>query len=300
MKSGSKALRSFIFSVVILFRSKALLEFFKAMRLMHVRKIEHILNPNIIRKHTKIQPKRNTITCRGKSGETLMVDINDVIGYKYWHSGERDPQITKLCQKFCAFDGAVFLDIGANVGTTSIAPAIKSHCKVICIEASKFHISLLSDNLYSNNINSLIFHCAVTSPEKCRINKELNLFVSPGNTGASSLFASWNTSQVDSIVERVPTSTIDSCLSFSKENIDLIGLAKIDIEGGEYDALLGADLIMGKVPLIVEYIHDSNSSKKLVELLQLHYKLFFLDKECNTYTFNSSVSCGTMLCLPTT
>ena len=274
MKSGSKALKSFIFSVVIFLRSRVLLEFLKAIRLIRIKEIEHILNPNIIRNHSKTQLKRNIIACRGKSGESLMVDINDVIGYKYWNSGERDPQITKLCQKFCAFEGAVFLDVGANIGTTSVAPAIKSHCKVICIEASKLHISLLSDNLYSNNIHSLIFHCAVTSPEKCRINKELNLFVSPGNTGASSLFASWNTSQVDSVVERVPTSTIDSCLSFSKENIDLVGLAKIDIEGGEYDALLGADLIVGKVPLIVEYIHDSNSSKKLVELLQLHYELF--------------------------
>jgi FkbM family methyltransferase len=147
--------------------------------------------------------------------------------------GEDERFITKLLTRALG-DGDVFFDIGANVGFYSCfaAPLCGKSGAVHAFEANPYLIPHLrrSAELNKPAANIVINDVAVGK----EANQTLQLF-DPEWIGSSSLFKqAWlNTSSSVS----VPVTTIDEYRRARK--IERLDVVKIDIEGGELDAMRG-------------------------------------------------------------
>lgn len=148
----------------------------------------------------------------------------------------------------------VFLDIGANVGLFSFLLA-KAHPKanVIAVEASFQVFDRLERNLKLNSLGSRvkILHRAVTD----RDDTSEELYENDSrSTTLSHLISNTRKSRPNQNISTVQTVTIDSLVS--EYRITEITLIKIDIEGAEARAILGArkSLEEHKIRnLIIEY-----------------------------------------------
>ncbi len=154
----------------------------------------------------------------------------------------------------------VVIDIGANVGLFTKYMLHKNAKRVFCFEPNKLAFECLSKN-YKNNGSVSLNNLAVSTN-----NDKLRLYLDLNNTLVSS--AKRNTSDfydVDSI-------TLKQILE--KNNIDVVDLIKIDIEGMEYDLVEHMDdEIFDKVnSFIIEY-HDVESMDKYTGVKKLSEKL---------------------------
>jgi hypothetical protein len=104
---------------------------------------------------------------------------------------------------------------------------------------------------------------------------KLLLDLGEGNTGMASAYTESYTHS-----EIVQTTSLDSY--FMNKKVGKIRLIKIDIEGGEYPALLGMqDLLKQHKPaLLIEINQDNPFGKEKIEklLFDLDYKEYFLDR----------------------
>jgi len=104
---------------------------------MNIAKLRWIFNPNVLRRNFNFRRPTRLVKVRGVSGEILDVNINDLIGYNLYVNGEMNPEILAACSSFRESDKDIFMDVGANVGTTCIGVSLATKSRLICIEASK-------------------------------------------------------------------------------------------------------------------------------------------------------------------
>ena len=300
-------LKKLILTIAFKIRKPILLKLIKKAGLFKLSKIRWIFNPNVLRRNFNYKQQSHLISLKGISGEILEVDINDLIGYNLFLNKETNPEILATCISFRNSFKDIYMDIGANIGTTSIGPCLATNSRLICIEASKKNSSLLNKNIFKNGIKAWSLNCAVTDNKKFKENSFVNFYLSPGNIGASSLYSEHgkNYSATPKILEQVPTSTIDKCINFCNVNPNSIYLLKIDIEGGEFSALQGAKSIFGKVPILIEYkakseqaFFISEQAVFLIDLLKKEYKLYSLDSQLNLCAFDPKKSYSSVLCIP--
>lgn len=293
-------LKLLILKIALKIRTPLFLKFLKTFGFFQIPKIRWIFNPNVLRRNFNYKKSRALVSLRGFSGEILEVDINDLIGYNLFVNKEMDPEILASCISFYHSDKDIFMDIGANIGSTSIGPCLMTNSRLICIEASKKNASLLNKNIYRNGIKAWSLNCAVTSKKKSDENSFLELHLSPGNFGASSLDSKHSKSYASTPTEKenVPLSTIDKCINFCNINPSSIYLVKMDIEGEELPALKGAKTVFGKVPLLVEYIAKLDKVSLLVEHLSKSYILYTFDSKFNLCKFNPALTHSSVLCIP--
>ena len=158
---------------------------------------------------------------------------------------------------------------------------------------------MLNHNLYRNGVEAWVLNCAVTD-KKSSENSFANLYLAPGNNGATSLSASYSKPYLSTPteIERTPLSTIDKCIDFCGVSVSAIYLVKMDIEEEELPALKGAKSIYGKVPLLVEYVAKSEKSKALREYLSKAYAIFTFNSHLELIDYNPSRNYSSLLCLP--
>ncbi len=130
--------------------------------------------------------------------------------------------------------GDVFVDIGANIGVHSLIASqiLSEQGKVISFEASKKNYMRLQEHIQLNHAQNIeAHHVAIADSEK-----EITLYYNEAeaNKGMISAYG-----QNEAHKESIQAVTLDSVLGVTK--IDFI---KIDIEGGEYDALKGMKQIL--------------------------------------------------------
>jgi FkbM family methyltransferase len=176
--------------------------------------------------------------------------------------GEDERFITKLLPRALR-DGDVFFDIGANVGFYSCfaGPLCGKAGAIHAFEANPYLIPHLrrSAELNAQSSNIVVNDVAVGKEG----NQTLQLF-DPEWIGSSSLFKqAWlNTSSSVS----VPVTTIDDYRR--SKNINRLDVVKLDIEGGELDALRGMEETFNTCPpgLIIcelaSQVTSSNDSKQ--------------------------------------
>lgn len=140
----------------------------------------------------------------------------------------------------------LFLDVGANLGHYSMLVSGIKKCKSIALEPVPATFKQLVRNIELNNLRGLI------EPIQMRVadRKDTLYFSSDRNT-------------MDRIVEatyskavKVPVVTIDS---ISKDNPTAI---KLDVEGYEYFALIGAKNILKSAELKIVILELNQSEKK--------------------------------------
>lgn len=131
-------------------------------------------------------------------------------------------------------DNDIAFDIGANIGITSMWMSKKSK-QVYAFEPEAKNLSRFKHNIYINGIENVrIIDKAVTF-ESARVC--FNLYESYGHHSLSSshLTTPRGVVSVDAV------SLSDFCRA---EDINIIDLLKIDVEGFEYEVLLGAEELL--------------------------------------------------------
>ncbi|MBN2761717.1 MAG: FkbM family methyltransferase [Bacteroidales bacterium] len=174
------------------------------------------------------------------------------------HDIQSNGELTVL-KKLAAFHPQVIIDGGANIGEYSRRTAdILKGVRIYSFEPVKSTFEMLVSNLKGNQniipVNKGLYH------ENCVRN--INLF--PSHTH-SSLYdiqgLSYDTVRTDAI-ELIAGDTF-----MEQQNIAHIDLLKLDLEGAEYDALLGFQNAMknGKITMVqFEFGYINITTKKLL------------------------------------
>lgn len=130
----------------------------------------------------------------------------------------------------------IMVDIGANIGTVGIQAAMLGAKRVISIEPNKSNLESLKANFLENNVKTEIIEKAVTSKE-----------------GTAKITDEAGNSKVGDEGDDIETTTLENIVSEISEDIDVL---KMDIEGGEYEALLATPIeVLAKIKYITMEFH---------------------------------------------
>ncbi len=190
-----------------------------------------------------------------------------------WHVyffGEYDPVGTNFLRHITKKQpDAVFLDIGANTGTHTLA--ISKRCKQIhCFEPSPDALEALRRNISANLIQNVAIHPFGLSSES-RIsgfyeNKE-------GNLGAGTFQHQNRLPDLELPLERGDE-------VFPKLKIESVDLVKVDVEGHEFEVLKGIrDHLERSRPIVLWEFNPSQNNipkQNLGDLFPSHYETFRL------------------------
>jgi FkbM family methyltransferase len=208
--------------------------------------------PNIIRTKLSIEFRPKHVRMRGRFGERYMVDVNDHIGWNIFLRGYFDLTpiaIARVLDTKCP--GRTYIDVGANIGSTSI-PIAMAGIPSVAIEASPSVLRDLAANIALNSPLPLCaLNLAASSPSDVASACYAEIHSPSGNAGASSLLAAWSPSRRASKVELARLATLDSVVA--SLGIDHIGLIKIDVEGTEAKAIAGLRASLERFRPVVLY-----------------------------------------------
>ena len=148
----------------------------------------------------------------------------------------------------------VVLDCGAHHGVFSIYASILGAKKVYSFEPVSNTFNVLSYNIKQNELHKNIFPINMGVGEK---NKEAQIFFNISSDGSASLHKEGKD------FEKIKITSLDAFVKLKK--IDKIGLIKMDIEGNEEEALIGANRIIKKDKPILTFsaYHKKDDKIKL-------------------------------------
>lgn len=166
-----------------------------------------------------------------KNGITLDLKIDDWVQENLFFLGEYEQAELRFAEKSLK-PGDVFMDIGANIGLYTLCAfkAVGDSGRVISFEPLEENFKSLSKHVSINHGRNIVLEQMAISDRKEEIeifydDRELNL----------GMASSYLTSHTHS--EKVAAISIDQYIDLNPmAKVDFI---KIDIEGGEYKALLG-------------------------------------------------------------
>jgi len=164
-----------------------------------------------------------------------------------------------VIQKLAKTDPRIVIDAGANIGkySTVLDKELKS-CKIISLEPVTKTYDLLQKNL--NNQSK--FKCINKGLFSENTKKKINLFSSHTHSSIYDI-EGINYKPIDhTTIELIKGDDL-----LLNEGIDFVDFLKLDLEGAEYDALLGFkdSLAKGKIGAIqFEYGYINITSKKLL------------------------------------
>lgn len=201
----------------------------------------------------KIHPpgSRNPIETRVTLPSGIKMDVStaDFIEWQLLFLGAYEPEVSALFSRFMS-PGTYALDVGANIGTHSLAMAVSMHDgHVVAFEPNPRLRRRLSNNVRINEITNLVIDDRAVSNESGRVTLH-----TPGeswsNQGMSSLLAlaDWDEVEVDA-------TTLDDFAQGLDRSVSLI---KIDVEGWEGAVLAGARHLLERdsPALIFEFQED--------------------------------------------
>lgn len=178
------------------------------------------------------------------------VDPASYLGLRVIETGEYEPGMLTLLEKWL-HPGDTFVDLGANEGYFSVAGSrrVGNTGRVLAVEPQGRLHEVLTRNFSLNQATNItLVQAAVSDSEGVA-----KLHLTPGvNNSASSLM---QPTRYRLRSESVPTLTLGALLD--AQGIATVNLLKIDIEGWEYEAVLGSkDLFRsGRVLAIALELH---------------------------------------------
>ena len=145
---------------------------------------------------------------------------------------------------FADFQGKLFLDIGANIGTTSVPVVMeRGFSSGVAIEPEPTNFALLRSNVAANGMEERIrcINLALSDRaghaemELCPVNMGDHRLRSHDGTAGDGIYQEMSRATV-----RVPTATFDSLAKNKSIPLDKLGLVWIDTQGHEGHVLQGA------------------------------------------------------------
>jgi len=166
-----------------------------------------------------------------------------------WEMGD----VGKLFELLGGAERGTFLDIGANIGSWTLPYAVhKNKSQVVAIEVSSFISGMLQETIEANNLKERVqvHQFAVvqdpTSKEFCMSEYDEESIKDSGNMGGNMVNLGDNPYNPN-CAQKVVARTLDSLYESSSELHNVIA-AKLDCEGCEGQALLGAANFLSKSP----------------------------------------------------
>ena len=228
------------------------------------------------------EDNKNLKTVETQFGK-IIININDqfigksFLNKKYW--GLQDIEvISKMIEFKCKKKNRiVFYDVGANIGTHSIALSniFKNKIVIKAFEAQSNIYEMFNQTIKINNLDNIkLYHNAVSDKNDEIIRVNLPDYSKNNNFGGLELFkpsqnSDNNQMKKSGIFEDIKTIKLD----IFDEEVDFI---KIDVEGMENLVLEGSkNLIVNHRPLLFMELLKS----KLDEIIE-----FFKDKDYTIYT----------------
>jgi FkbM family methyltransferase len=181
------------------------------------------------------------------------------------------------------FNTKTFLDIGANIGTTSL-PAVMRYgfSSAIALEPEPTNFRLLQQNILANGLNDRIqaVNCALTDRpqellfEICSANSGDNRVRIAGNGRASGVMDEEQRRTI-----HVQGSTFDALVEDGTIRLADLGLVWIDTQGHEAHVLQGASkLLASHLPVVMEYwpyaLNRVDGLQTLEDLIMSNYTRF--------------------------
>ena len=245
------------------------------------------------------------ITHQNKSFSLFISPENGCIDEYIYLYGVYEPNILDIIAKYLK-KSETFVDIGSNIGQHSMfaASIVGNEGKVYSFEPIPKIYNQFLESIQVNNFDSIIKAYNVGLGEKDSLQ---TLYINPDNIGGSSLVE--QNDNCDKIKVKIIKG--DEILLQIKK----ICLIKIDVEGYEYETLLGIQSTIAQLlpTIIIEFngeLYNRGNNKngyKIISLLQnLGYSLYDIgdslkeiaNKEDFLKTFISSRTQTDLLCLP--
>lgn len=198
----------------------------------------------LLRSIVRIYPEGTLYPAELKNSDRIYLDLRENMCHTYFYYGELPHErFTEAFMKNYLRSGDVCLDIGANIGyfTRIMSSVVGPGGRVHAFEPMPSAIRCLRKNV--ENLQNVTLHEIALSD---RVGKSA---FSIRNLGDTSSLGSDSSSK--NVIE-VQTNTVD-CIAINEAKIDFI---KIDVEGYEYEVLMGAvETLTLKRPLLYfEYI----------------------------------------------
>jgi FkbM family methyltransferase len=164
---------------------------------------------------------------------TFFVDIASSFGYSLFRTGSYEPHMLEVI-KATLQPGSVFVDLGANEGYFSVIASkiVGAEGKVVAVEPQSRLQRVIGKNLSLNGCENVeVLPLAINDESK-----PLTLHLSPDvNTGSTSMI---QTTRYPLFKQDVPSITLNEL--FQQQAIVNCDLLKVDIEGYEYEAIMGS------------------------------------------------------------
>jgi len=212
--------------------------------------------------------------------ETTFMFLHDNVVTPYTvavgHFARNDLEaVLKLCAKVGKSLGGTFLDVGANIGTTTIY-ALKSGSfnKAVCIEPAPSNLEVLRLNMEANGIAEKV----IVSPHAVSTAKgQLKLALSKENCGDHRIQGN-PTSAAGTSVD-VDVDTLDNLLVTHQVDAASVSLVWCDTQGHEGFVLAGSEsLIRRQVPFCIEFcphdLVDAGSYEQLIKIIEQKFEKF--------------------------
>lgn len=209
------------------------------------------------------------------NGQIMYIDEKDSLGLSF--NGFFEPKETEVVKKEIKKNDVV-IDIGANIGyyTLIFAQLVGPKGKVVAFEPDPANFELLKKNVLVNKYENVILENKAVSNK----NGNLKLFLSTKNNGMHRTYPSkWCNESIE-----INSIRLENYFS-NEEKIDFV---KLDIEGAEYDALMGMkSIIKNNKELVVftEFVpssleeHGTNPEDVLDFFLNEEFKIFRINDD---------------------
>jgi FkbM family methyltransferase len=171
-----------------------------------------------------------------------------------------------LKEKYKPENGQIVIDLGAHVGKYAIRSGkiVGSKGMVIAVEAEPESYEIMCKNIELNNLQSIVTPLNIAISNK---NGKIPFFVSEGQSNVSSMYTKWSKQiEVDAI-------TIDELIKRYK--LEKVEWLQMDMEGAEYDAILGAtdSIKNGIVENFIIETHTSQNFNLIPPLMNQYYDI---------------------------
>jgi len=219
--------------------------------------------------HRHILRKEYLTAKTNKYGLKVKFKTRDGGGRAIYKKDTYEEEITQLIINQISFEtGDVFLDVGGNIGWYSLIVSSNFEgIEIFTFEPDPDNYNCLIDNI---RINKLAGINPINKGVSSETGNKVLFQYKSSNTGRHSMLPINNGTKIT-----VETVSIDDFLDEKALSINHVKLMKIDIEGFEYFAFLGAQKLLAKIPFIIAEYSPGYMKKGGVatkDLLEIMFK----------------------------